>query len=78
MGGVRGEGPARKANAMRRRTECTWMSGPRDQTSKVPAAQWWLAISRGRFVSDSRRQGWVRPLARCHMTPKFVSPLRTR
>jgi len=58
---------------------CGWMSGPKDATLKVPAAKWWLAISRDVLAKDYRRQMMtLRPAVTCHRTPTFVSPLAGR
>jgi hypothetical protein len=57
---------------------CAWMSGPKDATLTLPAAKWWLAISRGMLAKDYRRQTKHRPPVRCHMTPTFTSPLVNR
>jgi hypothetical protein len=55
------------------------MSGPKDASLKVPAAKWWLAISRDVLAKDYRRQTLhLRPAVTCHRTPTFVSPLAGR
>jgi hypothetical protein len=56
---------------------CAWMSGPKDSSADVPAARWWLAISRNKLVDDYSRAGRERPPATCHLTPAFISPLTT-
>ena len=56
---------------------CGWMSGPKDAAIDVPAAKWWLAISRGLLASGIRRQHALqRSPAVCNHLPSFVSPLR--
>jgi len=58
---------------------CGWMNGPADVSVKVPAAQWWLAISRDTLAKEYRRQTMtLRPAVTCHLTPTFVSPLSGR
>lgn len=58
---------------------CGWMNGPKDATLHVPAAKWWLAISRDVLAKDYRRQMYaLRPAVTCHRTPTFVSPLSGR
>ena len=58
---------------------CGWMSGPKDASVKVPAASWWLAISRDALAKDYRRQQLRhRPAVTCQRTPQFVSPLGDR
>jgi hypothetical protein len=58
---------------------CGWMNGPSDVSVKVPAAQWWLAISRDTLAKEYRRQTMtLRPAVTCHLTPTFVSPLSGR
>ena len=58
---------------------CGWMSGPKDASVKVAAAQWWLAISRDTLAKEYRRQlTTLRPTVTCHRTPTFVSPLIDR
>jgi hypothetical protein len=55
------------------------MSGPTDASLKVPAAKWWLAISRDVFAQDYRRRAnQNRPAVKCHRTPTFCSPLGDR
>ena len=58
---------------------CGWMSGPKDASVKVAAAQWWLAISRDTLAKEYRRQlTTLRPAVTCYRTPTFVSPLSDR
>lgn len=56
---------------------CGWMSGPANAAIDVPAAKWWLAISRGLLASGIRRQHALqRAPAMCNQLPSFASPLR--
>jgi hypothetical protein len=57
---------------------CAWMSGPRDAGLRMPAAKWWLAISRDLLGKEYRRRSRLRPPAICHRTPTFLSPLSNR
>jgi hypothetical protein len=62
---------------MSQQTTCGWMSGPRDAAIDVPAAKWWLALSRGLLTSGIRRQHPpYRAPAACNELPSFASPLR--
>jgi hypothetical protein len=54
---------------------CSWMSGPRDATSVITPAKWWLAISRDLFAKDLARGRRSRPPVTCTRTPTFISPL---
>jgi hypothetical protein len=55
------------------------MSGPTNASLKLPAAKWWLAISRDVFARDYRRRtNSNRPPVKCHRTPTFCSPLDDR
>jgi hypothetical protein len=57
---------------------CAWMSGPKDTALTLPAAKWWLAISRDVLAKDYRRQCRHRPPVTCRITPTFCSPLVNR
>lgn len=70
-------GPCSEESAMGDRS-CGWMSGPKDPTAIVSARAWWIAVSRGAFVTGSRREARLRPPVVCHCTPTFVSPLVNR
>jgi hypothetical protein len=56
------------------------MNGPRDQAElDIPAARWWIAISRDVLGKAYRRQmSRGRPPVACHRTPTFVSPLGSK
>ena len=58
---------------------CSWMSGPKDASIKVPAVKWWLAISRDVLAKDYRRRtAGRRPPVSCYRTPTFTSPLENK
>jgi hypothetical protein len=64
---------------MASRRNCAWISGPENTSIKLPAAKWWLAISRDVFAADYRRRtSTSRPSVKCHRTPTFCSPLDER
>ena len=74
-------GPPKNERKVREMSErsCGWMSGPKDASVKVAAAQWWLAISRDTLAKEFRSQrSTLRPAVTCHLTPTFVSPLSGR
>lgn len=58
---------------------CAWMSGPKEVSADVTAAQWWFAISRDVFAKAQRSQQPAhRRISSCHLTPTFSSPLARR
>lgn len=57
---------------------CAWMTGPRGSALRVPAVQWWLAVSRGVLARDARRTSTCRPPVTCSHTPAFNSPMTKR
>jgi hypothetical protein len=62
-----------------KRSNCRWMSGPAAAGVNIPAARWWLAVSRDWVGKEYRRQMCKgRPPVTCQHTPKFVSPLGAR
>lgn len=64
---------------MDRERHCAWMSGPKDASISLPAAKWWLAVSRDVLGQEYRRQNCkIRPAVTCHRTPTFLSPLTNR
>lgn len=55
---------------------CKWMSGPTTDAGTIPAAKWWLAISRNQLSKEFMRQSSrLRGPVICHRIPVFVSPL---
>ena len=58
---------------------CAWMSRPKYDSHSIPAARWWLAISRDVMENEYRKMmGDHRPPVSCRRTPTFTSPLPTR
>jgi hypothetical protein len=55
---------------------CEWMAGPMTDAGRIPAAKWWLAISRNQLSKEFMRQdSGLRGPATCHLLPAFLSPL---
>jgi hypothetical protein len=55
------------------------MSRPKDDSHRIPAARWWLAISRDVMEIEYRKMmPKHRPIVTCHRAPSFTSPLPTK
>lgn len=58
---------------------CAWMSRPRNDSHRISAVRWWLAISRDVMEKEYRKMvGRHRPSVACHRSPTFSSPLPAR